>query len=92
VTDLFSQAKISQVAAPLLLPRAPSKDYIVGGYKIPRGMIVMVIVWALHRDPKLWEEDESFELQRSKNIPTSEFQIFAIDIEYPICIDINIYA
>jgi cytochrome P450 len=55
-------------------------------------MIVMVSVWALHRDPKLWEEDESFELERSKNILTSEFQIFAIDIEYPICIDINIYA
>jgi len=77
-----SQAKISRVAAPLLLPRASSEDYIVGGYKIPRGMIVMISVWALHRDPKLWEEDESFELQRSKNIPTSEFRIFAIDIEH----------
>ncbi|PON48895.1 Cytochrome P450, E-class, group I [Parasponia andersonii] len=46
--------------APLLLPHFSSEDCTVGGYHIPRGITLLVIAWAIHRDPKVWEEPTKF--------------------------------
>lgn len=51
-------------AAPLLLPRCPTKSCTVGGYTIPRGTKVFINVWAMHRDPKFWDSPCEFRPER----------------------------
>ena len=37
-------------SSPLLLPHFSSEDCVVGGYDIPRSTMLMVNVWAVHRE------------------------------------------
>ncbi|KAE8679735.1 Cytochrome P450 81D1 [Hibiscus syriacus] len=54
-------------AAPLLIPHMPSSDCTIGGYDIPRGTIVLVNAWSIHRDSKSWEDPTSFTPERFEN-------------------------
>ncbi|XP_023742032.1 cytochrome P450 76C1 [Lactuca sativa] len=49
---------------PLILPRSPSQDCIVGGYTIPKGCTVFLNVWSIHRDPLYWDNPLEFSPQR----------------------------
>ncbi|XP_022985607.1 cytochrome P450 81E8-like [Cucurbita maxima] len=51
-------------AAPMLLTHYSSDDCTVAGYDIPRGTMLMVNAWAIHRDPKLWDDPMSFRPER----------------------------
>lgn len=51
-------------AAPLLLPRKAQQDVEIAGFTIPKGAQIMVNVWAMGRDPRSWENPESFEPER----------------------------
>lgn len=50
--------------APLLLPHYSSDDCTISGYDLPRDTIVLVNAWAIHRDPNLWDDAESFKPER----------------------------
>jgi cytochrome P450 len=39
-------------------------DDVVAGYAIPKGTIVAVSPWALHRNPRYWENPEGFDPER----------------------------
>ncbi|KAI5325143.1 hypothetical protein L3X38_034217 [Prunus dulcis] len=45
---------------PLLAPHFSSGDCTTVGFDIPRDTILLVNVWAIHRDPKPWEDAKSF--------------------------------
>ncbi|XP_057811432.1 flavonoid 3'-monooxygenase CYP75B137-like [Salvia miltiorrhiza] len=49
---------------PLLVPHCPSATSVVAGYTIPKGARVFVNVWAIHRDPSIWENPLEFRPER----------------------------
>ncbi|TMW94178.1 hypothetical protein EJD97_010660 [Solanum chilense] len=46
--------------SPLLVPRCPSETCTVGGYTVPKGSCIFINVWAIHRDPSIWENPTEF--------------------------------
>ncbi|VVB03471.1 unnamed protein product [Arabis nemorensis] len=51
-------------AAPLLLPRKAESDVEVLGFLVPKDTQVLVNVWAIGRDPSVWENPDRFEPER----------------------------
>ncbi|CAL5355994.1 unnamed protein product [Camellia sinensis] len=49
---------------PLMVPYCPSQTCIIGGYTIPKGARVFSNVWAIHRDPSIWENPLEFRPER----------------------------
>uniref|UniRef100_A0A5B6ZXT1 Uncharacterized protein n=1 Tax=Davidia involucrata TaxID=16924 RepID=A0A5B6ZXT1_DAVIN len=49
---------------PLSVPHEALEDCHVGGYPIPKGTRLLVNVWKLHRDPRIWSEPEKFMPER----------------------------
>ncbi|XP_010527270.1 PREDICTED: cytochrome P450 82G1-like isoform X4 [Tarenaya hassleriana] len=50
--------------APLTGIREASEDCYVGGYRVTKGTRLLVNIWKLHRDPKIWPEPETFRPER----------------------------
>lgn len=49
---------------PLLVPHSPSATSVVGGYNVPGGSRVFVNVWAIQRNPLVWNEPLEFNPER----------------------------
>ncbi|CAO2148896.1 unnamed protein product [Urochloa humidicola] len=47
-------------STPLLLPRECREKCQVMGYDVPKGAMVLVNAWAISRDPRYWDEPETF--------------------------------
>eukprot|EP00252_Welwitschia_mirabilis_P002620 TRINITY_DN12564_c0_g1_i1.p1 TRINITY_DN12564_c0_g1~~TRINITY_DN12564_c0_g1_i1.p1 ORF type:complete len:513 (-),score=35.96 TRINITY_DN12564_c0_g1_i1:212-1750(-) len=51
-------------ALPLALPHASTEDTKVCGYDIPKGSMLFLNLWAIGRDPQVWEDAEEFRPER----------------------------
>ncbi|XP_025822033.1 flavonoid 3'-monooxygenase-like [Panicum hallii] len=60
--------------APLLIPRVAREDAAVGGYDVPKGTRLLVNVWAIGRDPALWDAPERF-LGRKMDVKGQDFKL-----------------
>ncbi|KAJ0968523.1 hypothetical protein J5N97_025440 [Dioscorea zingiberensis] len=58
-------------ALPLLVPHSPSSSCTINGYNVPQGSQVFVNVWAIHRDPCIWEDPLEFIPERFLNMDDS---------------------
>lgn len=47
-----------------MLPRASREECEINGYAIPADVNVMINIWAIQRDPELWNDPEKFEPER----------------------------
>jgi cytochrome P450 len=47
-----------------ILGRRALEEYEVGGYKIPRGALVILSPYVMHRDPRFYPEPERFDPER----------------------------
>ncbi|KAK2981303.1 hypothetical protein RJ640_007004 [Escallonia rubra] len=50
--------------APFLLPHESLQDSTVCGIDVPRGTMLLVNSWAIHRDPELWGDSSEFKPER----------------------------
>ncbi|KAH7867569.1 hypothetical protein Vadar_001823 [Vaccinium darrowii] len=64
---------------PLLLPHRAIEACQVMGYTIPKGSQIFVNMWAIARDPKLWDDPLSFKPER---FLSSRVDYMGTDFEY----------
>ncbi|OMO99954.1 Cytochrome P450 [Corchorus olitorius] len=65
--NIISETLRLYPAAPLLIPHMASNDCTIGGYNVPSNTIVLINAWAVHRDPKLWDDPLAFKPERFEN-------------------------
>ncbi|XP_077212098.1 labd-13Z-ene-9,15,16-triol synthase, chloroplastic-like [Tasmannia lanceolata] len=61
---VIKEAQRLHPAGPFLVPQKPSQSCVVGGYQIPQDTKVMLNVWAIHRDPEIWDNPLEFKPER----------------------------
>ncbi|GAV92369.1 p450 domain-containing protein [Cephalotus follicularis] len=62
--NIISESHRLYPAAPLSVPHMSSDDCRIGGYDVPRDTMLIVNAWAIHRDPNLWDDSDSFKPER----------------------------
>ena len=60
-----------------LIGRENIEDVEIGGYHIPKGYTLMIPVYHIHRDPKLWEEPDAFRPERFSKENAKAYHRFA---------------
>ncbi|KAG7546545.1 Cytochrome P450 superfamily [Arabidopsis suecica] len=78
---------------PLLVPHRNSETSVVAGYTVPKDSKIFINVWAIHRDPKHWDEPNEFRperfLENSLDFNGGDFKYLPFGSGRRICAAIN---
>ncbi|CAO2045751.1 unnamed protein product [Urochloa humidicola] len=62
------------------VPRVCLEDCMIQGYHVPEGTITVTNVWAISRDPKYWEDPDTFRPERFESADCFDYKGF--DFEF----------
>nr|ACO35754.1 flavonoid 3'-hydroxylase [Dahlia pinnata] len=85
-------------STPLSLPRISSENCEVDGYHIPKGSTLLVNVWAIARDPKMWADPLEFRPARflpggekpNVDVKGNDFEVIPFGAGRRICVGISL--
>nr|ADB77826.1 flavonoid 3'-hydroxylase allele 2 [Dahlia pinnata] len=85
-------------STPLSLPRIASDSCEVDGYYIPKGSTLLVNVWAIARDPKMWTDPLEFRPTRflpggekpNVDVKGNDFEVIPFGAGRRICVGISL--
>lgn len=66
-----------------IVPRMARRSDVIGGKRIPRGAVVMVMPWVVHRHRRLWTDPDAFDpgrfsAERSRDRPRFAYIPFSV--------------
>lgn len=72
-------------SVPLLVPHVPSQDCEIGGYNIPKGTMILVNAWVIHRDAKVWHDPLSFKPERFETMEVETHKLLPFGMGRRAC-------
>ncbi|GFS35231.1 cytochrome P450, family 81, subfamily D, polypeptide 5 [Actinidia rufa] len=75
---------------PLLVPHESSDDCTLCGFDIPRGTMLLVNLWTIHRDPELWVDAAKFVPERFETGEGEGYKLIPFGAGRRVCPGVNL--
>ncbi|CAI9752878.1 unnamed protein product [Fraxinus pennsylvanica] len=72
-------------SVPMLVPHESTEDCKVGGYNIPKGTMLLINAWAIHRDPTVWDDPVNFKPERFEKMEVETHKLLPFGMGRRAC-------